>query len=83
MLESLRREPGDKITFSEVMTGIAATGASGAEIGYFINGVKMTINAPAVIETSWVLAPAEAQAAWVLQQVGASELGITTYLGFA
>ena len=86
MTHSLAREPGDKITFSEAVTGIAATGASGAEIGYFINGVRMTISAPTVIDTSWILAPAERQAAWVLSdgtQVGASELGITTNLGFA
>lgn len=84
MTHSLAREPGDKITFSENLTGIEATGASGAEIGYFINGVRMSINVPSgMIHTSWVLAPATAQAAWVLNQVGASEMGITTNLGFA
>jgi len=83
MTHSLAREPGDKITFSEAMTGIAATGASGAEIGYFINGVRMSISAPGTIDTSWVLAPAERQAAFVLNQVGASEMGVTTNLGFA
>ena len=83
MTQSLAREPGDKITFSEAMTGIAATGASGAEIGYFINGVKMSIKVPGTIHTSWVLAPASSQSAWVLQTAGASELGITTNLGFA
>jgi|TARA_R110000824_G_scaffold21078_6_gene78866 hypothetical protein len=83
MTHSLAREPGDKITFSEAVSGIAATGASGAEIGYFINGVRMTISAPGIIGTTWVLSPAERQAAWVLNQVGASEMGITTNLGFA
>jgi len=89
MTHSLAREPGDKITFSEAMTGIAATGASGAEIGYFINGVKMSIKVPGTIHTSWVLAPASSQAAWVLsgppgpELTGSSELGITTNLGFA
>jgi|TARA_R110000824_G_scaffold132891_1_gene295457 hypothetical protein len=83
MTHSLAREPGDKITFSEAVTGISATGASGAEIGYFINGVKMTINAPGIIETSWILSPAESQAAWILNQVGASEMGVSTNLGFA
>jgi hypothetical protein len=83
MTHSLAREPGDKITFSEAMSGITATGASGSEIGYFINGVRMTIAAPGVISTAWVLAPAERQAAWVLNQVGASEIGINTNLGFA
>ena len=83
MTQSLVREPGDKITVSETVTGLAATGGSGAEIGYFINGVSMTIRPGGIINTSWVLAPAEQQAAWVLNQVGASEMGISTSLGFA
>ena len=83
MLHSLAREPGDKITFSEAVTGIAATGGESAEFGYFINGVKMSISAPATISTSWTLTPAERTAAWVLDQVGASEMGISTALGFA
>ena len=43
----------------------------------------MSISAPGTIDTSWVLAPAERQAAFVLDQVGASEMGVTTNLGFA
>ena len=43
----------------------------------------MTIKPGGVINTSWVLAPAEQQAAWVLNQVGGSEMGISTNLGFA
>jgi hypothetical protein len=83
MTQSLAREPGDKITLSETVTGISATGASGAEIGFFIQGVAMEITPPAVIHTSWVLAPASGQAAWVLNQAGASEMGISTNLGYA
>lgn len=83
MTHSLAREPGDKITLTETMTGISATGTGSTEIGYFINGVKMTIRPPAIIDTSWVLAPGKGQAAWVIDQVGASELGVTTNLGFA
>jgi hypothetical protein len=83
MTQALAREPGDKITLTESMTAIAATGASGAEIGFFINGVSMSIQPGGIINTSWVLAPADQQAAWILNQVGASELGITTNLGFA
>jgi len=83
MTQSLVREPGDKITISESVTGIEATGGSGAEIGYFINGVNMTVRPGGIINTSWVLAPADQQAAWVLDQEGASEMGISTTLGFA
>jgi hypothetical protein len=84
MLHSLAREPGDKITFSEDLTGIEATGASGAEIGYFINGIRLSIDVPSsMINTSWTLAPATSSATWILNQIGASEIGITTNLGFA
>jgi hypothetical protein len=83
MTQSLAREPGDKITIAESVTGLVATGGSGAQIGYFINGVTMAVRPGGIITTSWVLAPAEQQAAWVLNQIGASEIGITTNLGFA
>ena len=82
MTHSLAREPGDKITLSEAMTGITASSGA-AEVGYFINGVSMTITIPGTIKTSWILAPATSQAAWILNQVGASEMGISTNLGFA
>jgi len=82
MSQSLAREPGDKIIFAETMTGITTTD-SGVEVGYFVNGVRITIAPGGIITTSWVLAPATATQAWVLDQVGSSELGITTNLGFA
>jgi hypothetical protein len=83
MIQSLAREPGDKITIAETVTGIVASGGSGSQIGYFINGVNMTVRPGGVINTSWVLAPADQQAAWVLNQVGASDMGVSTNLGFA
>jgi hypothetical protein len=83
MAQALAREPGDKITLAETMTGIAETGASSAEIGYFINGCQFSVSAGGIIRVSWILSPAEQQNAWILQQVGASELGISTVLGFA
>jgi len=82
MTQSLAREPGDKVTFAETMTGITES-SGGVAVGYFINGVRMTIARGGIITTSWVLAPATATQAWVLDQVGSSELGITTNLGFA
>jgi hypothetical protein len=83
LTQSLAREPGDKIAFSEAVTGITATGASGAQIGYFINGVRLIIDAGNVLTTSWVLVPVDRTSAWVLNQVGSSEMGLTTSLGFA
>jgi hypothetical protein len=82
MTQGLAREPGDKITFAESMSGITETSA-GAEVGYFIQSVSMAIAIPGTITTTWTLAPSSSQPAWILDQVGASELGITTILGFA
>ena len=83
MTQSLLREPGDKITIAETVTGLAAAGATGVQIGYFINGVSMTVNPGGIINTTWVLAPADQQSAWVLETAGASELGVTTNLAFS
>lgn len=80
MEKSLALEPGSLISFTETMTGIAATGAGGATIGYFINGVRMNISKGNTIKTSWILQPASAQSAWVL---GTSQLNVNTNLGFA
>ena len=82
MSQSMAREPGDKVTFAEVMSGIAEA-SGGAEAAFFINGCKMNIAPAGVITTEWILAPASATQAWVLDQVGSSELGVTTNLGFA
>ena len=82
MTQSLAREPGDKIIFAETMTGITTTDG-GVEVGYFVNGVRMTIAPGGIITTEWILAPATATQAWVLDQVSSSELGLTTNLGFA
>jgi hypothetical protein len=82
MTQSLAREPGDKIAIAESVTGIAATSGD-AQIGYFINGVSMTIVPGGIISTSWTLAPADQQSVWILNQVGASEMGVSTNLGFA
>lgn len=83
MTQALAREPGDKITLAETMTGITETGAGSAEIGYFIQGCRLVVAAGGQIRVSWILSPAEQQSFWILQQVGASELGISTVLGFA
>ena len=83
MAQALAREPGVKITLAESMTGIVETGGSGAEIGYFINGCRFSVGGGGIIRVSWILSPAEQQNFWILQQVGASELGISTVLGFA
>ena len=82
MTQALAREPGDKITLAETMTGIVEKVGDG-DVGYFINGINFRVGGGGVIRASWTLSPGEAQAFWILQTVGASELGLTTRLGFA
>ena len=76
LTQALAREPGDKITLSEGMTGITA-------VAYFINGVKGTYSAGGLLDVSWVLAPADQQQAWILEDAVAGLLESTTILGFA
>ena len=82
MVQALAREPGDKITLAESFTGISETFGAAA-FGWFINGVDLTVGPASTIHVSWILAPADQSSFWILDQVGASELGLTTVLGFA
>jgi hypothetical protein len=82
MTQALAREPGDKITIAETMTGIVEAVGAG-QVGYFINGVQFRVSGGGMIRASWTLSPGEAQAFWILETLGASELGLTTRLGFA
>jgi hypothetical protein len=82
MTQCLAREPGDKIAVVETVSGITDSEGA-AEVGYFINGVELTIDAGNILTAAWALSPADASAFWILQTVGASELGVTTVLGFA
>ena len=75
MLQSLAREPGDKITITESMTGISG-------VDYVINGCRLTIKKGSLIECSWVLAPADQQEAWLLEDAVAGLLEDTSVLGF-
>ena len=76
LTQALAREPGDKVTLTEGMTGITA-------VAYFINGVKGTYSAGGLLDVSWVLAPADQQQAWILEDAVAGLLESTTILGFA
>jgi hypothetical protein len=77
MVHALARDIGDRITVAESFTGLTTS------TGYFINGVDVTVGPASTITTSWILAPADQSAFWILGQAGASELDISTVLGFA
>jgi hypothetical protein len=77
MVHALAREIGDRITVAESFTGLTTS------TGYFINVIDVTVGPASTITTSWILAPADQSAFWILGQAGASELDISTVLGFA
>ena len=73
---AIAREPGDKITLTESMTGITG-------IGHFINGVRFVVTPGNLLTVNWILAPADQQLAWLLEDAVAGLLELSTYLGFA
>jgi len=73
MTAALSGEPGDLVTVSEAVTGLAS-------IDYFINGVTLTIGYQGLIECRWVLAPRiDIGSYWVLET--SVDLGVDTILG--
>ena len=71
MAAALQREPGDVITITEAVTGIASS-------TQVIQSVALTVSEPCWIRCRWTLAPTDITGgAWVL---GTSELGNTTEL---
>lgn len=74
MQAALNREPGDRITITETLTGLSADA--------IIHSVELEIASPAWLTCTWRLAPADAAAMWSLDVDGFTELGETTVLGF-
>lgn len=70
------REPGDRIDITETQTGLTST------TGYFIQSVDFEIGPGNITTVTWGLAPASQSVMWLLGTAGASELGVTTMLGF-
>lgn len=75
MLQALTREPGDVVTITETMTGLSSVRA-------VITSVEFEIRAGLFIICRWGLAPASPFGIWQIGVTGASELGVTTTLGF-
>lgn len=61
---------------TDVISGSAATR------GYYINAVTLDVRAGDLVYVAWVLTPADTLQYWLLGQVGASEIGLTTRLGY-
>lgn len=75
MAQALLREPGDKITISETVTGLVSVTA-------IIQSVSFEVVQGNFIRCTWGLIPGNIINFWVLGTAGSSELGETTVLGF-
>jgi hypothetical protein len=74
MVQALQREPGDRITLIETVTGINRD--------FFINGVEFQISAPDILNVIWIVVAAESQLFWIVGVTGFSEVGQTTFFGY-
>ncbi|MGE0464599.1 MAG: hypothetical protein AB7Q16_24795 [Vicinamibacterales bacterium] len=75
MEQALAREPGDRITISETVTGLTSVDA-------IIQSVEFQVRGGVWILCTWGLAPASPFNFWQLGVAGASEVGVSTVLGF-
>ena len=75
MLQALGREPGDRITVTESVTGVTSVDA-------IIQSVELEVRQGLYLVCKWGLAPADTIRYWQLGVAGASELGETTVVGF-
>jgi len=79
---ALAMEISDRIGIRETVTGVTDTGPGGSVVGHYIQSVALRIEVGGLVWCSWGLAPAGMLAYWILDQVGASELDLTTKLGY-
>ena len=73
--QALTREPGDRITVTETVTGLASVTAT-------IQSVAIDVTPSGWVLCAFGLAPGAPWAFWQMGTVGASEMGTTTVLGF-
>ena len=76
LTQALAREPGDRITVTETVTGLTMVDA-------FIQGVDLTVGPGDLVRCTWHLAPAVDGEFWILDDPVASVLGVSTVLGYA
>lgn len=74
LIDALEVEPGSRVSISESLSAI--------DDEYFVNGVELAISPTEAIFCRWFPVPASDANFWLLGEVGASELGETTVLGF-
>jgi len=80
----LALNPGDKIGLIETVSGLVTDDPdTDADVGYFINGKRLTYAAGGIITAEFALAPGVPTiGTWVLDDATLSVLGDTTVLGY-
>ena len=75
MTAALAVEPGMRVAITEAVSGLSAS-------EFFVNAVKLKIYNKGFIDCTWFVVPASTEQYWLCGTAGASEIGITTYVGF-
>ena len=74
LVDALEVEPGTRVALSESLSAI--------DDEYFVNGVELVIHPAKTIFCKWFPTPASDASFWLLGEVGFSEIGETTIVGF-
>ncbi|MCR4375673.1 MAG: hypothetical protein NUW22_12570 [Acidobacteria bacterium] len=83
MSAALTSDISTRVGLVETVSGLTdVIPSSSATNGYYINSVRLQIGAGDLLYCSWGLTPADTLQYWLLGQVGASEVGVTTRLGY-
>lgn len=75
MTQALTREPGDAITVTETATGVTLLEA-------IIYRVALSVDQNGMLTCTWGLGPASPYKMWQIGVVGASEIGVSSVVGF-
>lgn len=82
MRQALTGEIGDRVGVRESVTAVTDTVSGSITRGWYINGIRGEIAGGKWLRTTYVLAPTDHNTYWILGTAGATELGVTTRLGY-
>jgi len=74
MRQAILREPSDRITIQDSVTGIDGD--------FFINGIRQSVDPEGVLMCEWTVVPADLSQYWILNSPTQSQLGETTKLAY-
>lgn len=82
MTKCLDIDIGSRVGIIDTMSGITTLTGTSGQRGYFVQSEHYDIAPGGIVTIRWGLAPADALAFWVLEVPGASELEVSTRLGY-